>query len=812
MKKSWERNRRKQDLTGGGVQDAVHSASGLHAVKLVWGKLASMFRLNQKKGSYYKKSLIMVLIAALVPIATVGLISYTSGTRQIKAEVSRTHSIQLKQAYDDINRQLVHLESIASEWAFNPIFSSELNRMDLGIRFDIFYDLVGALRVMNGSSPLVYDTRIYVNNSMTGDLTVSNSQGLRHIKGEEESRYKELFNKTNSYFWEDSSKILKDDSIFPKVLIYKVPGNIGNPYGTLMFFLDKKAVNKIISQLNIDQEGASFILGEDNSWLASGNVIERDKSGLYDILRNEIIKNKSKSGSFTYKYNDESYLVTAETLSQNGWKFVVATPLSRLMSPVMFMSRLIIFSCAVVLLIALFLSFIASRNIYSPIKTLLGLVGQEAEENSGAGRDEIKYIQERWTNISLERKQLKSELESSRDSLKYGFLLQLVQGHLYFLPENELKEQFRQYWWEPENKTFSVLFIRISGYCTDDAKFQKGDEQLVTYAGFNIAAEAVKESGLEAAVLNLHDLSVAVLLSFNENNKKEEIKSKLFHLSYKLMEVLTSFLKVKVTIAVGRQKNSLKSIGEVLQEARQALHYRDINKNEEVIDMESLIPYGDNKAGYPFTLEKNFLECLRMGMEVEAITELEKFVQRLRDVCGKEILFKQGVLQLLGSMMHMLNKSGVSPDTLCPGIDLYDELGKINEPSEIISWFKERVVMPYIHQILNAREQLTEQSVKKVIEIIANQYNMPISLENCADKAGMTPYTLSREFKLYTGVNFIDYLTDLRLKNAKSLLKDTSLTINEIAEKVGYQTTYFVRIFKKLEGMTPGQFRERSTH
>ncbi|MNC53328.1 HTH-type transcriptional regulator YesS [compost metagenome] len=48
------------------------------------------------------------------------------------------------------------------------------------------------------------------------------------------------------------------------------------------------------------------------------------------------------------------------------------------------------------------------------------------------------------------------------------------------------------------------------------------------------------------------------------------------------------------------------------------------------------------------------------------------------------------------------------------------------------------------------------------------------------------------------------------MEKARELLRDTDLLINDVAERVGYQHSYFNRIFKKLEGMTPTRYRELS--
>ena len=74
----------------------------------------------------------------------------------------------------------------------------------------------------------------------------------------------------------------------------------------------------------------------------------------------------------------------------------------------------------------------------------------------------------------------------------------------------------------------------------------------------------------------------------------------------------------------------------------------------------------------------------------------------------------------------------------------------------------------------------------------------------------LSPNYLSTLFKKRLGVNFVDYLTSLRLAKAKELLVSTNLSIREIGESVGwYSQSYFTKIFIRKEGCTPGEFKRR---
>lgn len=74
----------------------------------------------------------------------------------------------------------------------------------------------------------------------------------------------------------------------------------------------------------------------------------------------------------------------------------------------------------------------------------------------------------------------------------------------------------------------------------------------------------------------------------------------------------------------------------------------------------------------------------------------------------------------------------------------------------------------------------------------------------------MSPVYLSFLFKQVEGVNLSDYLTEIRLGEAKRLLATTSLKTYEVAVRAGYaDEKYFSRLFKKRTGLTPTEYRNR---
>lgn len=102
--------------------------------------------------------------------------------------------------------------------------------------------------------------------------------------------------------------------------------------------------------------------------------------------------------------------------------------------------------------------------------------------------------------------------------------------------------------------------------------------------------------------------------------------------------------------------------------------------------------------------------------------------------------------------------------------------------------------------------------LEAVMEYLNNHFHQPINLADLANIAAMTEVSFSRFFKTRTGQTFIDTLNEIRIGHAARLLIETTLSINEIADKCGYNNmSNFNRAFRKRKQCTPKEFRETYT-
>lgn len=99
------------------------------------------------------------------------------------------------------------------------------------------------------------------------------------------------------------------------------------------------------------------------------------------------------------------------------------------------------------------------------------------------------------------------------------------------------------------------------------------------------------------------------------------------------------------------------------------------------------------------------------------------------------------------------------------------------------------------------------QQVKSALEYIEMNYQRPISLEELAHIAGLSPKYFCRYFRLITNRTPVDYLNYYRIEQACYLLYQHQYSVTELAYECGFNDiSYFIRCFKKYKGSTPYQY------
>lgn len=113
-------------------------------------------------------------------------------------------------------------------------------------------------------------------------------------------------------------------------------------------------------------------------------------------------------------------------------------------------------------------------------------------------------------------------------------------------------------------------------------------------------------------------------------------------------------------------------------------------------------------------------------------------------------------------------------------------------------------------RLISGTERDNEQLHRRIIHYLSSQYTHPVSIESMAETLGYNRAYLSRAFKQKTGLSPISFLLKLRLDRAKLLLRERpELTVEQVAASVGLQDAlYFSKQFRKQHGLSPTAYRK----
>lgn len=206
-------------------------------------------------------------------------------------------------------------------------------------------------------------------------------------------------------------------------------------------------------------------------------------------------------------------------------------------------------------------------------------------------------------------------------------------------------------------------------------------------------------------------------------------------------------------------------------------------------------PYDDNEALLGFLRDlhakarRNFLGMLSAGIS-QASSTLNN-IQTLRHQISECLEYRSESYALSEEVAFMLSALNTQPDT---GIEY------------LRKWLAQMCTL-----VSEAQKERSNSLVSAVCEYINTNYAQPIGLAETSRHVGRNASYISRLIRECTGKSFTQILTDKRMQEAKKLLKETNLKVNEVAERTGYMNVrYFTRIFKAAMNMSPSDYRSLS--
>jgi YesN/AraC family two-component response regulator len=564
-----------------------------------------------------------------------------------------------------------------------------------------------------------------------------------------------------------------------------------NVYSYMMYNTFNNSNRSDVVMLNLESE---YLFQEENQDDLNGTslVVDQNDTVIYSnsdqFLVTEKLQRyfdperktwKEESGYFLTEIDGNKSIVIFTSEDKHHWRYISIIDYHILLAQVNKMQAICIMITILIALVGGLVAHIFSKKLSLPIQSLSMDVKNLQSENR-----QLEMVSNKRKLVEL----LENGGQDSKGNRKTGRDLLSLVG-MEFSKENKL----------------ILLCLHVDRHKTLLETNSASDIQAFKFAAFNILNELLGEKA-KTYYLDMGNDKSLMILNVGTTISKEYMETQINQMQHTIMDYFSISISVIVS-NTEEEPDKLYSMYENIEETLSKSIFYGEAYHKFLSEFEVKTDY---HYEYPDQKEKQLMESLMLGKADEAKKIYQDIITQTYQY--PIIIYKMAISRLIfaiDNVVRIIKKN--STETSFVGFfalsNLMEEVDTIEIRNEKFYELFDRIQI----EIENRKNEKQEQIVGKINRIIDEKYvDDFFSLDYLADTIGMSTAYMCRIYKQYTGSTIIDVLAGKRMNKARELLISTELSVNEIASKVGYtNSTYFYRVFKKENGVTPNEFRKK---
>ncbi|RKN79210.1 helix-turn-helix domain-containing protein [Paenibacillus ginsengarvi] len=760
------------------------------------------------------KRTVFVLVALLfLVVSVISFLSYKVTTSRLKYELTDTHMALLGQ----IEHKMELMLQIIDNETIQMLGTDEVKMF-----FDAGYDRdearendyrLNALlnRIINGGEYVfsidLYSysrKRLFSNNMLLDSDIPDDYQWISQF---------ELYEGYSN--WLTTRRLSIGGSSFPiyrnvatLVRTYPLIHSTGYRRGAVAVNIKEESLHALLSDAEHRELGETFIVD------ARGTIVSHaDKTRLgRDASETPVVSGvlgEPGEGYFRTKSGGQASTVFYVTSAFTGWKIVNVVPEIQLNKPLANIRNVLVVVAAALFaaaaLLAAFVGYWTLKPFNRFVASLSGKLGKHpryAADGAGHG-NEFAYFETVVQTILADSEQLQKQIKETKPIMKWRLLTEILTQY----PPNS--RDMRQVMDLVGLQLHPNHFIVLSAEFDRKSEIaSSADLHLYAYALCNVAEELINAESRGAAI-EWDDGRCAILISFEDDD--EEMHSvRAVAVADMLKQFAEQYFRRTITIGIGGEVREMRDIPLSHKQSVEALKYKLVLGNNAIISADDIQDYRAGEFHKLLAMTDSIIDSLKLPDEDKLRQQAWSWFEAMASSATPPDVIKQLVVQLLMKAAGVAGELGLSQDELVPTQSLQETLAQ-HETLEQIRSFAIGMLTGLIERIRQKRASREKtETIDKITRFIRDNYmHGDMSLNYLSERFRLSVSHLSKMFKDYTGGNFIDYLMEIRICKSKELLAETNGKIRDIAEAVGYaNVNSFTRIFKKMTGLTPSEYRE----
>lgn len=417
---------------------------------------------------------------------------------------------------------------------------------------------------------------------------------------------------------------------------------------------------------------------------------------------------------------------------------------------------------------------------------------------------ELRFQKERAEEFEKLKRMFNQNIPILREKLLYDVIYEINTNEAEILEKMDL--------FGIKISRFMLLIVQNDAEDTENRELSQYDRHLYQFGIINTFEEVFSDT-FKVISIPLNDMGIAFISMPVDDNASfaGSIDKKC---SY-LQEIIRNCFGFTVTIAVSSEGCGPMQLPLRLKECRESLEHKFYLGNNSVIfhsDVSTFFKYDDHSILEK--LQKALLEGIKSGNEVSVKNKLGDIFSYVKDVelVGREYIrnFYWNTISSINNIRMSIPSADAEKKT--EGRQLSGLYGLLEKCCGIIelNTILEEAALSVVLKVNSYNNKSIKLILRKAVEYLQSHYSEQVTLNEVAEFSYVSTYYISRMFKREMGINFVDYLNEIRIEKAKELLKDIKYKTYEVAESVGIPDAhYFSRLFKKHVGLTPTEYREQ---
>jgi len=763
--------------------------------------------LKVRKSSVFHKMAVSYIALMVVAVLVTGGVAYYKTYSIVYGNIQEANlgSIQnLEQKMRAFTRETDELSLSLQGWpAITKLFTMTGNQNQSLVSNEELFNLVYVLRKHKAMHSYIDNVAILFRDV---DLVIDcNSFSSTY----EEFFGKRFFFESDDFHGAEDLDFSEDARLLPNckvgkysqpnqdcILYFKAIPNTSGVHKAMLLVTMKpeSMVNQLNSAVVLENE-MWLIRGEKGQVILSGTEYSPEELEALPVLE----AGNSQGGYALWQgMRCVCYYLKPETLE---YAFYVFFPVNHIVRQFLETFLFMVLSLLGIIAVGILFAYYFARKSYAPIRRLASSATRVRPGDRGA--NEYSLIEESLEYLASENDVLRESISSHMPILRNNLLNRLLSSTAVSADDREELER--------HGITFPYTWFFVSTVSVEAMKLHSDEEMIVSPASgalfFSCIKEYFSEQNMVCYLAETQRGNNAYAMIVNSSSRNPDLFRPLFAgFPDFLRKKLSSSVDVDVSMGISRTVGAPVNFKSLYYQALHALEYRYSLSYPGVVWYEDL--KGTPSVSYNFTLndELKLSNLLKSGQTPEALDYVNAV---LDDFFSQGKVRREDALyifnQILFTCAKTIHETQASFTEVVDFKKLYS-LALFTQMNE----YTLSCVADTCDIVKNRHKSAESELSRRIVRYIRENFrSCDMTLTFLADYFNVSSIYVSKSVKKVSDINFIDYLHRLRIDEAKRLLRETEQSIREIGAQMGYDSDKnFIRVFKKYEGITPGQYRK----